>query len=251
VSGGDHEVSGGHGPSAELSSTPLATAAEMLTATTAVALLKRMAPALLCPLLRSRHSTRSERQSQALGLRRADTDLDMGTLTVWRGLHGTDRAEVGLARLEAAPCRRRGPRRPAARRPAHRSDTAAVRGRPPPRGHGGPRPRTDADDYGHLQPCHARARSGRSGGAWARRCGTDAAPLWLQWPPRRHQKRIRPLSQRENGLIIGVELRGLEPLTPTLPGRHDRVLGGSLSFCIGRDLRVWTSGNARVRPRTA
>ncbi|MDP5182316.1 CocE/NonD family hydrolase C-terminal non-catalytic domain-containing protein [Blastococcus sp. BMG 814] len=29
-----------------------------------------------------------------------------------------------------------------------------------------------------------------------------------------------------NGLVIGVELRGLEPLTPTLPGRHDRVRQG-------------------------
>jgi len=27
----------------------------------------------------------------------------------------------------------------------------------------------------------------------------------------------------ENGLVMRVELRGLEPLPPTLPGRHDRV----------------------------
>src|SRR5687768_4023040 len=47
-----------------------------------------------------------------------------------------------------------------------------------------------------------------------------------------------------------VELRGLEPLTPTLPGRHDRVRGGSLWFRKGRDLRVWTSVNTGVRPRT-
>jgi hypothetical protein len=29
--------------------------------------------------------------------------------------------------------------------------------------------------------------------------------------------------QMENGLLRGVELRGLEPLTPTLPGRPDGV----------------------------
>ena len=29
--------------------------------------------------------------------------------------------------------------------------------------------------------------------------------------------------QMEDGLVIGVELRGLEPLTPTLPGRLDGV----------------------------
>ncbi len=28
---------------------------------------------------------------------------------------------------------------------------------------------------------------------------------------------------RENGLIIGVELRGLEPLTPTLPAPYKRA----------------------------
>ena len=35
---------------------------------------------------------------------------------------------------------------------------------------------------------------------------------------------------REDGLIRRVELRGLEPLTPTLPGRRDRVHGGSPPF---------------------
>jgi len=35
---------------------------------------------------------------------------------------------------------------------------------------------------------------------------------------------------RENALVIRVELRGLEPLTTTLPGRRDRVHGGSPPF---------------------
>jgi integrase len=72
------------------------------------------------------------------------------------------------------------------------------------------RPRTPT-----AMSCPLSARTPPSG--WGRRCGTDLAPDVLQWPPRWHQKRVRPLSQRENGLINGVELRGLEPLTPTLP----------------------------------
>jgi hypothetical protein len=31
------------------------------------------------------------------------------------------------------------------------------------------------------------------------------------------------MSELKKALLRGVELRGLEPLTPTLPGRHDRV----------------------------
>ncbi len=46
-----------------------------------------------------------------------------------------------------------------------------------------------------------------------------------QWPPRWHQERPRPPSAKEDGPVMRVELRGLEPLTPTLPGRHDRVRG--------------------------
>jgi hypothetical protein len=60
---------------------------------------------------------------------------------------------------------------------------------------------------------------------------TSAGPAncrMLQWPPRWHHERIRPLSETENGLIDGVELRGLEPLTPTLPGRPDGVRGRPL-----------------------
>src|SRR4051794_6065564 len=56
---------------------------------------------------------------------------------------------------------------------------------------------------------------------------------------------------KENGLIEGVELRGLEPLTPTLPGRHDHVRGSSPSFHKPDELRVWALANADARPRTA
>ena len=72
--------------------------------------------------------------------------------------------------------------------------------------------RTATDTYSHVMPALGRDAADRM----AARCGTDAAP-WHQWPPRWHQKRLRPPSLRENGLVIGVELRGLEPLTPTLP----------------------------------
>ena len=42
-------------------------------------------------------------------------------------------------------------------------DPPAVRGRPPASGHGSARPRTDADDHGHLQPRHASPRPRRRG----------------------------------------------------------------------------------------
>jgi hypothetical protein len=47
-----------------------------------------------------------------------------------------------------------------------------------------------------------------------------------------------------NGLVIGVELRGLEPLIPTLPGRHDRVHSGASPWASG-----CRSGDSPV-PRT-
>src|SRR3954464_13213902 len=40
---------------------------------------------------------------------------------------------------------------------------------------------------------------------------------WIQWLPKRHREHRRPPSGSEDGLVRGVELRGLEPLTPTLP----------------------------------
>src|SRR4051812_11126026 len=53
----------------------------------------------------------------------------------------------------------------------------------------------------------------------------DAAPTWAPCET--------PLEQ--------VELRGLEPLTPTLPGRHDRVQGGSPQFHKRCDQRINTA----------
>src|SRR5687768_1143256 len=69
--------------------------------------------------------------------------------------------------------------------------------------------RTATDTYSHVMPALGRDAADRM----AARCGTDTAP-WHQWPPRWHQKRLRPLSTSENGRVRRVELRGLEPLTP-------------------------------------
>jgi hypothetical protein len=67
-------------------------------------------------------------------------------------------------------------------------------------------------------------------------------------PPQWHQERLRPPSRRENGLLVRVELRGLEPLTPTLPGRLVGVRGRPpLSIAAGQR-RVWSPGNHCGRP---
>jgi hypothetical protein len=55
-------------------------------------------------------------------------------------------------------------------------------------------------------------------------------------------RRLRPLSLKENGLFEWVELMGLEPLTPTLPGRDDpfgAVRRGSMN---GFELGIRTGG---------
>ena len=93
--------------------------------------------------------------------------------------------------------------------------------------------RTTTDTYSHVMPALGATRQTK----WQTRCGTDLAPQSRQWPPRWYRERLRPLFPRENGRIIGVELRGLEPLTPTLPGRHDRVHGGSLPSHEHTDLQ--------------
>ncbi len=59
--------------------------------------------------------------------------------------------------------------------------------------------------------------------------------------PRMTQAALR----KENGLVTRVELRGLEPLTPTLPGHHDRVRGGSPLFRKPLDLPVSHNGERR------
>src|SRR4051812_32179991 len=57
--------------------------------------------------------------------------------------------------MEGAAAGGGGARGPPPRRPPHRGDTAAVRRRAPAGRHGGARPRTDANDHGHVQPRHA------------------------------------------------------------------------------------------------
>src|SRR3954447_20330381 len=53
------------------------------------------------------------------------------------------------------------------------------------------------------------------------RTAVDARPCagtgWIQWLPKWHRRRRRPSPETETGLVRRVELRGLEPLTPTLP----------------------------------
>ena len=51
------------------------------------------------------------------------------------------------------------------------------------------------------------------------------------------------VSRTKKALLGWVELRGLEPLTPTLPGRHDRVQGGSPQFHKPRDQRRNTAAD--------
>ncbi len=64
---------------------------------------------------------------------------------------------------------------------------------------------------------HAQMRSTTDRGTLLAQVATTLAPETTQAAPR-----------KENGMVIGVELRGLEPLTPTLPGRVDQVRSGSL-----------------------
>jgi hypothetical protein len=65
-----------------------------------------------------------------------------------------------------------------------------------------------------------------------------------------NQRRLRPLSLGENGLVVGVELRGLEPLTPTLPGRLVGVRRGSPTYVRAGQRTVSSSTNPCERPRT-
>jgi len=69
------------------------------------------------------------------------------------------------------------------------------------------------DIYSHVMPALAREAADRMSALLFPCKG------WANGNNNFNQRRLRPLSQRENGRVIGVELRGLEPLTPTLPGR--------------------------------
>jgi hypothetical protein len=87
--------------------------------------------------------------------------------------------------------------------------------------------RTTMDIYNHVMPALAREAADRMGTVLlAGRVGK------LQ--PETTQAALR----KENGLVVGVELRGLEPLTPTQPGRHDRIPSDSLPFSKPTDLRI-------------
>jgi|tagenome__1003787_1003787.scaffolds.fasta_scaffold20976426_4 hypothetical protein len=66
---------------------------------------------------------------------------------------------------------------------------------------------------------------------------------WIHRLPKWHCERRRPLCETENGLVRRVELRGLAPLTPTLPGRHDRVHGGPSQFHKPSDQRTNTAAD--------
>src|SRR4051794_2188473 len=54
----------------------------------------------------------------------------------------------------------------------------------------------------------------------------------------------------ENGLLDGVELRGLQPLTPTLPGRLVGVHVGSWQCVSAAQRAEWSSRNGSERPCT-
>jgi hypothetical protein len=56
------------------------------------------------------------------------------------------------------------------------------------------------------------------------------------------------LPKRETPRLTAVELRGLEPLTPTLPGRLMRVYRGSLPFISAGQAPARATANAPERP---
>jgi hypothetical protein len=114
---------------------------------------------------------------------------------------------------------------------------------------GGPRPAvTDVDlDNGTPSVRRGLHRVGGQGQRAVELTGTGSAPVATTLP----RRQLRPLAESENGVVNGVELRGLEPLTPTLPGRHDRVHSGSLRFRQPLELQSGTVVNSSAQPRTA
>ncbi len=174
------------------------------------------------------------RQSEALGLRWADVDPEKGALSVRLGLHRV--GGQGLVYEEPKADRsRRTVALPAPLVEALRAHRAA---RLEERIAAGPLWQDHDSVFAQPngRPIEHRCRRRRTPAATcdaalgrdaADRMGsalwTDLAPHPRQWPPRRHQRRLRPPPGTGDGLVIGVELRGLEPLTPTLPGRRDRV----------------------------
>ncbi len=97
--------------------------------------------------------------------------------------------------------------------------------------------RTTMDIYSHVLPAPAREAAERMGALLLP--GRGVGRLQPQLQPDTTQAAPR----KGNGLVIGVELRGLELLTPTLPGRHDRVRGGSPQFHNPCDHQINTAAH--------
>jgi len=99
------------------------------------------------------------------------------------------------------------------------------------------RMRTTRDIYSHVMPVLTREATDR----WA--------PCCLQVRVGKLQPETTQTALRK-GERPGhrVELRGLEPLTPTLPGRLKRVYRGSLPFISAGQAPARATANAPERP---
>jgi hypothetical protein len=78
--------------------------------------------------------------------------------------------------------------------------------------------RTTMDIYSHVMPALAREAADRMGTVLLMTRASTATETTQAALP------------KENGLVTRVELRGLEPLTPTLPGRLAGIRGGPSRF---------------------
>jgi hypothetical protein len=87
-------------------------------------------------------------------------------------------------------------------------------------------------------------------------CRVRRATGWVAqppplWPPGWHQENDSGRSPGwENGLFEWVELRGLEPLTPTLPEGLGGIRGGPQEFISARQMHVMSSVDADGRAWT-
>jgi hypothetical protein len=93
--------------------------------------------------------------------------------------------------------------------------------------------RTTTDTYSHVMPALGRDTAHRMGDALGA-AGTVTASVATTLAP----ETTKAAPRIEERPVGRVELRGLEPLTPTLPGRHDRVCSGSLRSRKRLDLRL-------------
>jgi hypothetical protein len=93
--------------------------------------------------------------------------------------------------------------------------------------------RTTTDTDSHVMPALGRDAADRMGNALWDRCGTARGPVATKLAPQK--PKAASLEGKRPG-EEGEELRGLEPLTRTLPGQLDRVRTGSPKFSIPPDL---------------